>query len=581
MHAAGVVADDGGAGAEGVGEFEKGGFAGEVGDAFGRKAGSDGGGDGGVARDAEKLDAGARVNGEEGGEELAPAFDRPAFFGEIFGAADAADDGRGVCRSGRCGPGERGEVEFALEAEVAEVFFPDGGLVLAGFVEIGGEIPGVREQRAPFAGAQHAEALGRAGEPGLEVAAQGVGEEDMDVGVFLAQVAEELPVAGFARRKGDDAFGEVEAFEQRDEGRLGEEGDGGVGAGLAEGADEREGHHDVAQPVGQTQPVAGAAGERGLAEPGELVGEQVALGLETEAAGGNILVAPAGVKPEPVGAVGRGVAEFVFEPAVGAKKNLGGRSFRSRVEVSAVDGDAKEGGAFVVEEGDAGAAFFGEQAGELAGGADAVEEQSEGAAGTGILVEEQHDHGVAAEHVHGLVIAVLAREQAETPALAGFFHVGFEARNIKGSVNGGDFGNGVFDEGREESVGLQEGEMRGEHHEGLRGFLPFGEEPLQYGIEGNEALEAFFGKARRNEDEEAHLDAVAGGLDGDSAALRGGLVGEGVVQVGKKRAAAAAGDGGDEPAHGAAEGGEERFGQDGQELADGIKYKREHKKRWI
>ena len=84
-------------------------------------------------------------------------------------------------------------------------------------------------------------------------------------------------------------------------------------------------------------------------------------------------------------------------------------------------------------------------------------------------------------------------------------------------------------------------------------------------------LEAFFGKARGDEDEQAHLDAVAGGLDGEGAALRGGLLGKRVMQIGKKRAAAAAGDGGDEPAHGTAEGGEEPFGQERQKLANGIK----------
>ena len=76
------------------------------------------------------------------------------------------------------------------------------------------------------------------------------------------------------------------------------------------------------------------------------------------------------------------------------------------------------------------------------------------------MVKEEHDHAIAAEHIHGLVIAFLAGEQAQAPAFAGFLHVGLEAGKIEGAVNGGDFRSGAFDEGGEKGVGFQEGKMR-------------------------------------------------------------------------------------------------------------------------
>ena len=55
-------------------------------------------------------------------------------------------------------------------------------LVLRAFVEICGHTVSLREQRARFAGAHEAEALAAAGEPRLEVAAEGVGEEQPHIG---------------------------------------------------------------------------------------------------------------------------------------------------------------------------------------------------------------------------------------------------------------------------------------------------------------------------------------------------------------------------------------------------------------
>ena len=101
--------------------------------------------------------------------------------------------------------------------------------------------------------------------------------------------------------------------------------------------------------------------------------------------------------------------------------------------------------------------------------------------------------------------------------------------------------------------------------------MPFGKVPLQFGVERDIAQEAFFRETRGDEDKQAHFDTAAGGHEGEGAAFDRSLVGEDMVQVGQERAAAASGDGGDEPAQSAAEGGEKAFGQERQELANGIK----------
>lgn len=57
-------------------------------------------------------------------------------------------------------------------------------------------------------------------------------------------------------REGDDFVGDIEFFEEGDEGFLSEEGDFGVGASLFNGLEEGEGHDDVAEPIGHSEPEA-------------------------------------------------------------------------------------------------------------------------------------------------------------------------------------------------------------------------------------------------------------------------------------------------------------------------------------
>ena len=184
VHAAGVVGDEEAAGTEARGVVGEGGAAREVFDAGGGKTGGDGAGERSVVGRAEEDE----VRGWKRFDEGAPVGDGPAFGGCVFRARDEADGcGRSGERRVGNGSGQRGAVERSEQAEVAKKIFPELELVMRAFVEIGRDTVGVGQKRARFAGADEAEALTAAAEPSLEVAAEGIGEEQPHVEMFAAK----------------------------------------------------------------------------------------------------------------------------------------------------------------------------------------------------------------------------------------------------------------------------------------------------------------------------------------------------------------------------------------------------------
>ena len=120
---------------------------------------------------------------------------------------------------------------------MTEEVVPEFELMTGAFVEVGRHAVAVREERARAAGALEAEALGAAGQPGFEVAADGVGEEEPDIGVLGAEAAEEGEVAEALRRERDRAVGDAPRFDEGEEGLFSDENELGVGARGAESAE--------------------------------------------------------------------------------------------------------------------------------------------------------------------------------------------------------------------------------------------------------------------------------------------------------------------------------------------------------
>ena len=104
------------------------------------------------------------------------------------------------------------------------------------------------------------------------------------------------------RRQRPHPVGEPGKLQERTEWRLGEQGDLRIGPGGAQRAQQRQHHDNVTQPVGQANPQAGLARKGGEPAILQIGCQEVPLGLETQPPGGNVLVAPAVVRPEPGGA---------------------------------------------------------------------------------------------------------------------------------------------------------------------------------------------------------------------------------------------------------------------------------------
>lgn len=439
---------------------------------------------------------------------------------------------------------------------MSEEVLPEGELVSGAFVEVGGDAVGVGEERARFAGAGEAEALAALGEPSFEVAAEGVGEEEIDVGVCVAEAAEVGEVAEAARGERENAVGELPLLEQREKLFLGDEGELGVGAAGAEGAEERGGHDDIAQPVGQADVDAGAAGEGGELRA-ELDGEEVAFGFQAEAAAGHVLVTPAVVGPQPGGAEVVVAAEEIFEPAVEGEDG----GVAGVVVSDLVDGDfdAPEPEPARVDAVDAGGEFLGHQPGELGGGADAAEEGGEGALEAGVLVEEDADPAAAAEDFEGLGETVAPRKETHAEALAGGFDERVGGGIVEGAKNDAELG---VRRGREEKLrGLSFpiGEMgRADERGGGVGVVSL-VRGYETGRSGDDLAPAALGEVGRGEGEEAGFDEAAAALAGDGAVPVGGFFRESVVKVGEDEPAATR-QGQDEAAEGGGEQAEEKLG---------------------
>ena len=101
---------------------------------------------------------------------------------------------------------------------MAEKVSPERELVVVVFVEIGGGAIGVREERARLAGAHEAETLTAAGEPRLEIAAEGIREEDPHVGELVTQFSEMEKIAEARRRERMVTVGNAPRLEERVEG---------------------------------------------------------------------------------------------------------------------------------------------------------------------------------------------------------------------------------------------------------------------------------------------------------------------------------------------------------------------------
>ena len=187
MHAAGVIGHKQAAFSEMIGVGDEVGAPGEVSDLGGRKTGGDRGGDRGITVGAIKHETmlGQAV------DESPPMVDGPAFLGVVFGAGNQRDRQTRLLGAGA----DRRTVGSDFKAEVAEHVFPDGSLMTAGLVELGGRTIGVGEQRAPVTGAHQAEALGTAGEPRFDIAAERVGEQEDDVWKARAKAPEVKKIA--------------------------------------------------------------------------------------------------------------------------------------------------------------------------------------------------------------------------------------------------------------------------------------------------------------------------------------------------------------------------------------------------
>ena len=77
-------------------------------------------------------------------------------------------------------------------------------------------------------------------------------------------------IAAVARGQGLDPVGDPPAFQQGVKRGFCDQGDLGIGAAGANGAEQGQRHHDIAEPVGQTDPDAGAAGQGDQSAGGQI-----------------------------------------------------------------------------------------------------------------------------------------------------------------------------------------------------------------------------------------------------------------------------------------------------------------------
>lgn len=470
--------------------------------------------------------------------------------------------------------GEWGAVEGSEQAEVAEEEFPECELVVRAFVEIGGHTVGVGEERAGFAGADETETLTAAGQPSLEIAAEGIGEEEPHVGVLMAEAAEKEIVAEALGWEGEGPVGDSPALEEREELIFSDEGDLGVGATGAEGAEEGQGHDDVAEPIGEADVDARAVGEPGKAAGEEVGGEQVAFRFEAEAFLRHVLIAPAVVGPKPRGAEVVVGGEELFEPTVEAEGD--GEGFAAGGDELHTHLDAPESATAWKNTVDAGVEFLGHETGEFGRGTDAAEERGERALEAGVLVEEDADEALAAEDFQGVGEAFFAREELHAEALAGGFDESVGGGVVERAEDDAEFGERAGDDERLRGLGLPVGEVRGTDKRRGGGSAVERVSGEQLGGGGDDLAEAGLVEVGCGEGEKTCLDHAVAALASDGAMPRGGFFGERVVEVGKDEATAAREAKEDEIPEGGRESAQERFGSVSEEPAEKFEEKKQH-----
>ena len=270
--------------------------------------------------------------------------------------------------------------------------------------------PSVREQRPPAPRSRKTEPLAATGQPCLQIAAEGSWEKQEAIGIFMAQTPEMEKAARPGRRQRPHPVGESGQFQQRTERRLCEQRDLRIGPGGAERAQQRQHHDNVAEPVGQADPQTRLAREGGEPAALEIGAKEIAFGFKAQPPGGNVLVAPAVVRPQPGGAGVVTAGKVGLQPAV--ERNGHARSGPIVDNARHVQLHPPEGESARKDHVEPGMEFLRQQPGELGGGTDAAEQRGKSSLKTGILIKEKADAAVAPEDLHSLLKSLLAREQA-------------------------------------------------------------------------------------------------------------------------------------------------------------------------
>ncbi len=97
-----------------------------------------------------------------------------------------------------------------------------------------------------------------------------------------------------------------------------------IGTGAAEGAEQRQSHDDIAEPIRKANPKTRATLWSERAPFGEIAFEQIAFREELKTTAGDVLISPAVMAPEPGGADVVIFGERIFECAVECEGHAGG-----------------------------------------------------------------------------------------------------------------------------------------------------------------------------------------------------------------------------------------------------------------
>ena len=210
----------------------------------------------GVFRRAEKPNFELRERFKKQRDELAPTFDAPTFFGRIFRTADEPDAERFFFFRrrfrGNAEPKRRKIRRFEQLATFPQPTRPDERLMIFREIQIRGNAPRTREQRARMPGANHAATHGRAGKFRFNISAKRICEKHENFRIARAQnLAATKPVAepaGF-RGQGNEPIRAVQPLEHREKMRARNKRYFRVRTPLAQRGNERERHHDIAEPI--------------------------------------------------------------------------------------------------------------------------------------------------------------------------------------------------------------------------------------------------------------------------------------------------------------------------------------------